>query len=130
MDDPELEAIRQKRMQELMAAQGGGGGMDPEAQAQKADQQRAQEEQRANMLASVLSPQARERLARIALVKPDKARKVEDMVIGMAQKGKIQERVSEDQLIHWLEQINEQTQTKTKVQICRRRSAFDDEDDD
>ncbi len=26
MSDPELEAIRQKRMQELMAQQGGGGG--------------------------------------------------------------------------------------------------------
>ena len=41
----------------------------------------------------VLLPAARERLARIALVKPDKARGVEDLVLQAAQRGQIVERV-------------------------------------
>ncbi len=40
----------------------------------------------------VLLPAARERLARIALVKPDKARGVEDLVLQAAQRGQIVER--------------------------------------
>lgn len=43
--------------------------------------------------AQVLLPAARERLARIALVKPDKARGVEDLVLQAAQRGQIVERV-------------------------------------
>lgn len=79
-------------------------------------------EQRQGMLASVLKPEARERrairsllrvqlpeielqvashpslaaistaVARIALVKPDKARGVENMILGMAQRGQITEK--------------------------------------
>ena len=41
----------------------------------------------------MLLPAARERLARIALVKPDKARGVEDLVLQAAQRGQIVERV-------------------------------------
>ncbi|KAJ0611745.1 putative PDCD5-like superfamily protein [Helianthus annuus] len=53
--DPELEAIRQRRMQELVAQRGGA------------------DERRQMMLTQILSSQAHERLARIALVKPEKA---------------------------------------------------------
>jgi len=133
MDDPELEAIRQQRMQQMMGQGGGGGGgmpggMDPEKAQQEQEQKQQQEDQRSSMLASVLQPAARERLNRIRLVKESKARKVEDMILQMAQQGKIQNKVSEEQLIQWLGQINEKTETKTKVNIQRRRSAFDDDD--
>ncbi|KAK9811763.1 hypothetical protein WJX72_009653 [[Myrmecia] bisecta] len=133
-DDPELEAIRQRRMQQLMSQYGKGGGMgggmpSQEDQEQKEEQQRAQEEQRQTMLISILQPQARERLARIALVKPEKARGVENILLQMAQRGQIVEKVSEERLISLLEQINEQQATKTKVTIQRRRPTFDDDDD-
>ncbi|KAK9826281.1 hypothetical protein WJX74_005659 [Apatococcus lobatus] len=91
MADPELERIRQKRMQELMGGQGGGE-MTPEAQQQKEEQRQSQEEQRRMMLAALLQPAARERLNRIALVKPDKARGIEDTLLRMAQRGQISER--------------------------------------
>ncbi|KAM0885937.1 hypothetical protein ACQ4PT_030001 [Festuca glaucescens] len=97
--DPELEAIRQRRMQELMGQRGG-------ANPQSAGQQKAQEEakqeaeeRRQMMLAQILSSEARERLSRIALVKPDKARGVEDVVLRSAQTGGISEKVSEERLI-------------------------------
>eukprot|EP00243_Klebsormidium_subtile_P013614 TRINITY_DN9095_c0_g1_i1.p2 TRINITY_DN9095_c0_g1~~TRINITY_DN9095_c0_g1_i1.p2 ORF type:complete len:129 (+),score=41.29 TRINITY_DN9095_c0_g1_i1:570-956(+) len=126
-DDPELEALRQRRMAEMMAQRGGGGGATAEKQQAAEEQQREQEERRQAMLAQIMSPEARARLARIALVKPDKARGVEDLVIRMAQMGQITEKVTEDRLISLLEQINEQQQTRTKVTI-QRRSVFDDDD--
>lgn len=66
-------------------------------------------------------------VARIALVKPDKARGVEDMIIAAARRGALGEKVTEERLIDLLEQVNERTAAKTKVTIQRRR-AFDDDD--
>jgi DNA-binding TFAR19-related protein (PDSD5 family) len=62
-DDPELEAIRQRRMAQLMAQQGGGskGPATPEeAQAQE-EQRQAAEEQRRAMLMNIMQPSARDR---------------------------------------------------------------------
>lgn len=65
-------------------------------------------------------------VARIALVKPDKARSIEDMIISAAKRGALGEKVSEERLIELLEQVNERTVQKTKVTIQRRRG-FDDD---
>ncbi|KAF3594330.1 hypothetical protein DY000_02023101, partial [Brassica cretica] len=123
MADPELEAIRQRRMQELMAQHGTG----KQGNQQNPDQERAQEdakreadERRQMMLSQILSSQARERIARIALVKPDKARGVEDVILKAAQMGQIVEKVSEERLITLLEQINSQTSKQTKVTVRSR----------
>ncbi|KAL5990079.1 hypothetical protein ACLOJK_010976 [Asimina triloba] len=67
-------------------------------------------------------------VARIALVKPEKARGVEDVVLRAAQMGQIAEKVSEERLISLLEQINTQTSKQTKVTIQRRRSVLEDDD--
>ncbi|EFN54396.1 hypothetical protein CHLNCDRAFT_24727, partial [Chlorella variabilis] len=127
--DAELEAIRQRRMAQLME-QAGGGGKAPatpeEMQAQE-EQREAAEEQRRAMLMNLMQPSARDRLARISLVKPDKARAIEDMLIMAARRGQIQEKVSEARLIELLEQVSEQTEKKTKVTIQRRRGALDDD---
>ncbi|KNA25940.1 hypothetical protein SOVF_001900 [Spinacia oleracea] len=130
MADPELEAIRQRRMQELMAQRGGGSGSQQNPEQQKAQEEAKMEaeERRQMMLAQILSSEARERLSRIALVKPEKARGVEDVILRAAQMGQIVEKVSEDKLISLLEQINTQTTKQTKVTIQRRRSVLDDDD--
>ncbi|KAG6581408.1 Programmed cell death protein 5 [Cucurbita argyrosperma subsp. argyrosperma] len=128
MDDPELEAIRQRRMQELMAQRGVGSQNNPEQQKAQEEAKSEAEERRQMMLSQILSMQARERLARIALVKPEKARGVEDVILRAAQMGQIVEKVSEERLITLLEQINNQTTKQTKVTIQRRRSVLDDDD--
>eukprot|EP00951_Prasinocladus_malaysianus_P041872 scaffold499897_cov36-Prasinocladus_malaysianus.AAC.1 len=117
MADSELEAIRQRRMAELMAQQGEGGysGGDPNKQQQEEERKQAEEERRQSMLVSIMTTDARERLSRIALVKPEKARGIENMILQMAQRGQLGgSRISEDQLISMLEQINEQHSSKTK----------------
>uniref|UniRef100_A0A2P2K357 DNA-binding protein DDB_G0278111 isoform X2 n=1 Tax=Rhizophora mucronata TaxID=61149 RepID=A0A2P2K357_RHIMU len=128
MDDPELEAIRQRRMQELMAQHGLGSQQNAEQQKAQEDSKREAEERRQMMLSQILTSEARERLARIALVKPEKARRVEDVILRAAQVGQIVEKVSEERLISLLEQINTQTTKQTKVTIQRRRSVLDDDD--
>ncbi|KAG2482737.1 hypothetical protein HYH03_018332 [Edaphochlamys debaryana] len=116
----------------MMAQQGGGGKGAPtqeEIEAQE-EQKRAAEEQRHTMLAACMTNDARERLARIAIVKPDKARGVENMILAAAQRGALQAKVTEERLKELLEQINEREgASKPKITIQRRRpNLFDDDD--
>jgi programmed cell death protein 5 len=58
-------------------------------------------------------------VARISLVKPEKARQVEDMIIGAAQSGQLGGKVNEANLISLLDQISEKQQhTKITVRAC------------
>jgi programmed cell death protein 5 len=123
-----LEAIRQKRLAELQAQMGGQGGAPNPQQMKQAEQQRqAGEERRQMILSQLLTGAARERLSRVALVKPEKARGVEDLIISAAQRGQVST-VDEPQLISLLEQIKDKEQKEqTKVTI-QRKKVWDDDD--
>jgi len=82
------------------------------------------------MLASLLTPEAKERLSRIALVKPDKADEVTDMILSMAQRGAISEKVSETRLKQMIENVNETTQKGPKITFARKKRADSDEDEE
>eukprot|EP01027_Heterolobosea_sp_BB2_P000732 GEZU01001072.1.p1 GENE.GEZU01001072.1~~GEZU01001072.1.p1 ORF type:complete len:144 (-),score=37.61 GEZU01001072.1:21-395(-) len=123
MGDAELEAIRARRMAELQAQQGGGAAA---AAQQQEERRRAMEEQRKHILSQILTNDARERLSRVALVKPERARQVEDLIIRMAQTGQIRSEIDEDRVKELLEQFNEKQKKETKITIKRR--AFDDDD--
>ena len=56
-------------------------------------------------------------VSRIAIVKPEKARAVEDYVLGMARSGRLTSKISETQIIDILEQMNE-TKKETKIVVC------------
>jgi len=103
--DPNLEAIKQKRLAELGGQPGG-----MPASAEEQEQQNAKAEQQAEnrgmALASLMDPKARERLSRIAIVKPEKAQALENMILQAAQRGQLGGKVTEDSLIKMLEQIN------------------------
>ncbi|XP_028519167.1 programmed cell death protein 5 [Exaiptasia diaphana] len=128
MADDELAAIRAKRMAEL---QGQLGNQDVSQIQQQQKQQEALErekEMRNAMMSQILDQSARARLSSIALVKPEKAKMVESMLIQMAQTGQVAGKIGEAQLVSLLEKVSEQTQKKTTVKFNRRR--FDDSDDD
>ncbi|KAI9206414.1 PDCD5-related protein [Polychytrium aggregatum] len=143
MEDDELQAIRARRLQEMKAARGGqgaggmssipglpgsgSGGGSGSGDAEKAQQM---EEMRRTLLVQILDNGARERLSRISIVKADKARAVEDMLIRMAQSGQLRGKVDENQLIEMLGQIAEQSESRTKITYNRRRVGSDDDDDD
>lgn len=63
-DDPELDAIRQRRMAQLMGQRGGAPGSapaNPEEAAAQEEQRQAAEEQRRAMLVNLMQPAARDR---------------------------------------------------------------------
>ena len=55
-------------------------------------------------------------MSRVALVKPENARAVEDMLIRAGQSGQLTQRVDEPKLIQLLEQLNE-TKKSTKITV-------------
>ena len=102
-------------------------------------EQQANEERRASILDQILEPKAKERISRLSLVKKDKARMVEDSLIKAATTGRLQGKVTEEQLIAMLEQIGaggggeEAVGGGSKsrgVTIQRRKYGMDDDDDD
>jgi len=119
--------VRQRRIAELQAQAAGKGGPPregPSAQEQEA-RQREMDERRRQILSQLLTPEARERVARIGLVKPDKARRVEDMIIGAAQSGQLRGKVDEANLISLLDQISKK-QKHTTITYQRRKWNEDD----
>ncbi|XP_022884560.1 DNA-binding protein DDB_G0278111-like isoform X2 [Olea europaea var. sylvestris] len=104
-------------MQELMAQCGMGSQQNSEQQKAQEEAKSEAEEQRQMMLSQILTSEARARVARIALVKPEKARGVEDVILRAARVGQITEKVSEEKLISLLEQINTQTAKETRVTV-------------
>jgi programmed cell death protein 5 len=56
-------------------------------------------------------------VARISIVKPEKARAVEDLILRMAQSGQLGAKISEQRLIGLLEQLNEQTKAETTIKV-------------
>ena len=57
-------------------------------------------------------------MGRVAIVKPEKANTVESMLINMAKSGRIQNKVTEEDLIQLLERIGGSSQNQTKVVVC------------
>ncbi|XP_051580475.1 programmed cell death protein 5-like [Myxocyprinus asiaticus] len=126
MADEELEAIRRQRMAELQAKHA-----DPSSEQQGQQEAKQREaEMRNSILAQVLDQSARARLSNLALVKPDKAKAVENYLIQMARFGQLGGKITEAGLIEILEKVSQQTDKKTTVKFNRRRVMDSDEDDD
>ncbi|KAL1503379.1 hypothetical protein AB1Y20_011430 [Prymnesium parvum] len=99
-------------------------------QAAQAQEKAAQEKQmREDLLTRLVSPDARERLANIMLVKPDKGKQLEDMIINMGRQGRLQQQLDDKGLKAMLEQISEHSAASAKITIDRRRFMDDDDSD-
>ncbi|KAK9458287.1 PDCD5-related protein [Dipodascopsis uninucleata] len=135
MDDAELQAIRQARLAEIRQNQNGArapAGAANGSSGGSGSQQSGEDDARAAMIAQILTPSARERLSRIRIVKAQKAKGVEDLLIQMARTGQLQSRVDEDELIGLLDQISKQEskQNETKIVYQTRRFQGDISDDE
>ena len=129
---------RAKQALALAQQQQGGQGIDltnaptsAQEQSERLNQEQQLEDERQAFLASVLEPNARERLARVKLVKPSKAQGVERMILNASRQGKLG-KVSEQMLIDMLNTVSESGIGEKKVGSItfeRKKSAFDEEDE-
>jgi programmed cell death protein 5 len=107
MSDEELDAIRRKK---LLAMQQKG------ADEQKQSQAEQMEAQKQALLKQILSPEARQRLTNIKMIKPEFIEQLELQLIQLAQMGKLQIPLSDKQL----KQILLQLQSRKREITIRR----------
>ncbi|GAA0528364.1 DNA-binding TFAR19-related protein [Halorubrum aquaticum] len=100
-DDERLEELREKKLQELQDQAGEAGG---DAEAQQEAQQRAEAQQEA-VLKQYLTDGARQRLNAVEMSKPEFAKKVKQQVAALAQSGRVQGRIDEDQMRDLLKEL-------------------------
>ena len=93
MSDEELDAIRQRKLAALQ-----------ERTVQEQQVSEAQSKKEA-LLRQILTPEARQRLTNVKMVKPQFAEQIEAQLIQLAASGRLKGRVDDDQLKTLLQQI-------------------------
>jgi len=101
----DIEELRARRMQELMAKQS-----QQQAQEQEVNQQIKL------IISKILSPEARSRLGNIRAANPEYARQVEVLLIQLAQSGRLPKEIGDEQLKQILLKIKE-GQRETKIEF-------------
>jgi len=111
MED-ELEELRKKRLRELQQQM-----VSEEALEEQETQKKELEEQRRQILRGILTIQARERLGRIKVARPDLAENIENQLIMLAQSGKLTNKINDEQLRELLAKV---LPKKRDIRIRRR----------
>ena len=106
-DDERLEELREQKMEELRERQQDGG---PDAEAQQEAQERAEVQQEA-VLKQYVTDDARQRLNAVAMSKPEFGEKVKKQVAALAQSGRIQGKIDEDQMRDLLKELQPDQQS-------------------
>jgi programmed cell death protein 5 len=106
MSDEELDAIRRKKLSALQQR-----GSDDQRQNQAEKQM---EEQKQELLKQILSPEARQRLTNLKMIKPEFTEQLELQLIQLAQMGKIPIPMSDAQLKQILIQLQSRKR-ETKI---------------
>ena len=91
--DEELEELRKKKLQELQQQMSLQGNLEEEYL-----QREKIEEQKKMILRAVLTAQARERLGRIKIARPEVAEAIENQIIILAQSGRLKNKINDEQL--------------------------------
>lgn len=110
-----------------------GGMPSVEEMQMRQQQQQENEARRTSILDQILEPAAKSRMSRLAMVKKEHARSVEDSLINAATNGQLKSKISEEQLIAMLEQISGSSAATSQnrgITIQRRKTGFDDEEED
>ena len=108
--DEELRRLREKRLQELQAQQ--------QRSEEVSEAQERVEAQKQALLRRMLTPEARQRLTNIKMVRPDFADQLEVQLIQIAQSGRVKLPITYEILKNLLEQM--QAQQQREIRIRRR----------
>lgn len=108
----EIERLRQERLRQLMAQQR----IQEQQSIQEQIREAEIEKQIKHIINRILTPDARERLSNIRIVKPAFARQIEIFLIQLYQSGRLPQQVTDEQLKKILERLKEQ---KREIKIKR-----------
>jgi len=111
--DEELEKLKKKRLQELKQQ----AAFQENMEEQQGMQQKQMEEQKKAVLRTVMTPDARQRLGRIKVARPEIAESIENQLIMIAQSGQLKNKINDEQLRVLLSKIMPQ---KRDIKIKRR----------
>ena len=92
MDD-EIDAIRKKKLLELQQQK-----MQSQDVIEEEKRQKEFEEQKKAVLRRILTNEARERLGRIKVARPEVAENIENQLIMFAQSGQLKSKINDEQL--------------------------------
>jgi len=115
-EDAELGELRRRRMRQLQEMQASEA-VNAQAYAAQENEMQRREAERAEIMRRILTPEARERLGRIRLAKPEVAASVEQQLIALAASGRIQRAIDDATLRALLERIAPE---RREINITRR----------
>ncbi|WNY28560.1 hypothetical protein MmiEs2_07540 [Methanimicrococcus stummii] len=102
--DNELEEIRRRRMAQMQEQQASAQA-NPEAAYQQEQAQAEMEARKQELLRKILTPEARERLTTLRMSRPALVEQLEVQLFSLAQSGRIQNMIDDEQLKQLLAQI-------------------------
>ncbi|UCF50500.1 MAG: DNA-binding protein [Thermoplasmatales archaeon] len=111
MDD-ELENLRKKKLQEMQEQ-----AAYQEQMEEQEEQHKQLEEQKKAVLRAILTNEARERLGRIKIARPEMAESIENQLIMLAQSGKLKNKINDEELRMLLSKV---IPKKRDIKIKRR----------
>ena len=110
----DIDEIRRRRMQQLQQQQAA---QQSSESAESQDQMRREvESQKRQAMMQLLTPEARARLTNIRLTKPEFVDQIELQLIQLAQAGRVQSKITDDQLKELLRKLAGQ---KRDIKITR-----------
>ncbi|MCL2115522.1 MAG: DNA-binding protein [Methanobrevibacter sp.] len=98
----DLEELRRKRMEELQKQ----AIASENQQIQQQQMQQEMEMQKKQIMMQILTPEARSRLANIRLTKPEFVDQIELQLIQLAQSGRVQNKITDEQLKDLLKSLS------------------------
>jgi len=110
--DEELEKLKRKRLQELQQQ-----AALQESLEEEELQRQEFEEQKKMILRSILTAEARERLGRVKIARPEIAENIENQLILLVQQGQLKNKINDEQLRMLLSKV---IPRKRDIKIRRR----------